>query len=304
MGTDARPRCAALDRLPTDGSAFVRRWRGGGLRFLPRLNFSPADKAASQCGLVSLPGPTYKPTMNIVILPGLDGTGTLLAEVEELLAAVHDAAVLQYPSNLYRYEDLQTWVENHLPKKDFIIVAESFSGPIAAMVASKLPGNLRGVVFVATFAKTPRKIPPFLIRLVEIVPIKSRLVSALAQPFLMGRWSTRAFATKFRKALNLVPATTLAGRLREVVKVDVVGEIDHLNVPFIYLLAKNDRLIPSKVSLDFERTPNDVFQIEGPHFLLQANPSESAKLILKFATRIVPTDGVPSSPYPHLENRG
>lgn len=85
--------------------------------------------------------------------------------------------------------------------------------------------------------------------------------------------------------MSLVPTSTISGRLREVLKVDVVDKLGHLGVPFIYLLATNDRLVPSKMSLDFELTPDTIFSIEGPHFLLQASPNQSAKHISEFAAR-------------------
>ncbi len=71
------------------------------------------------------------------------------------------------------------------------MVAESFSGPLAVMVASNMSSNLIGIVFAATFAKTPRKLPSLLTYAIEIMPIKSRFLTWLAQPFLMGKWSNR-----------------------------------------------------------------------------------------------------------------
>lgn len=90
----------------------------------------------------------------------------------------------------------------------------------------------------------------------------------------------------FRQAMDLVPASTIAGRLREVLKVDVVEKLDRLDLPTIYLQATNDRLVPSKMSLDFKLTPDSIFAIEGPHFLMQANSSRSAKHISDFAAHV------------------
>ncbi|KAE9630526.1 alpha/beta fold hydrolase [Parasedimentitalea maritima] len=223
--------------------------------------------------------------MKIVILPGLDGTGILLSEIEELLAPKHVVVSLQYPTNLCRYEDLQTWVEERLPKGDFIIVAESFSGPLAVMLASKRIASLRGVVFVATFVKAPRSLPSILTYAIEYMPVKSRLLTWLAQPILMGKWSKTGFTAKFRQAMNLVPTSTIAGRLREVLKVDVVEKLGRLDTPFIYLQATHDRLVPAKMSHDFQVSPDTVVAIEGPHFLLQASFLQSAKQISDFAAR-------------------
>lgn len=223
--------------------------------------------------------------MKILILPGLDGTAVLLSEIVELLDFRHEVTAVRYAPDLLRYQDLKTRVEAVLPTEEYIIVAESFSGPLAAMIASEKPRGLRGVVFVATFANTPIRVPTFMTYLVDIAPIKSRLLTQLVQPFLMGDWSTPEFTAQFHKVMKTVPASTIAGRLREVLGVDVAEQLSAMEVPTIYLTAGNDRLVPSKMASDFDRTPHTVFEVAGPHFLLQANPIEAAKHILDFAAR-------------------
>ena len=83
--------------------------------------------------------------------------------------------------------------------------------------------------------------------------------------------------------MQAVPASTMARRLREVLKVDVVQKLNAIDIPTVYLSARDDRLIPSRMASDFDRFPSNVFEIEGPHFLLQANARESSKHILDFA---------------------
>lgn len=224
--------------------------------------------------------------MKILILPGLDGTGTLLSEIVGQLTCSHEVTVARYASNQYEYQDLKAEVRDALPADDYIIVAESFSGPLAVMIASEKPKALQGVVFVATFAKTPVKVPKVLTYLVDIAPTRSRLLSRLAQPFLMGKWATPEFTTKFKQMLTTIPASTMARRLREVLKVDVVNQLCDLDIPTIYLSARNDRLIPSKMISDFDRSLSNVIEIDGPHFLLQANATEASKHILEFADRL------------------
>jgi len=215
----------------------------------------------------------------------VDGSGTLLSEIVELLTPNHEVSVVRYAPDLYNYQDLKTKVQAALPTDDYIIVAESFSGPLAVMLASENPVGLQGVVFVATFARTPIKVPKFLTYLVDIAPIRSRLISQLAQPFLMGRWATPEFTMRFKQVMHAVPASTIAGRLREVLRVDVVKQLIVIDIPTIYLSARNDRLVPSKMASDFDSAPSKVFEIEGPHFLLQANATESSMHILNFAAR-------------------
>lgn len=221
--------------------------------------------------------------MKIVILPGLDGTGELLADVEELLMPEHTVMIIRYPSDLQTYKEIQEWIECKLPHDDYLIVAESFAGPLAIMISSKKPIGLKGVAFVASFTRTPMKLPLLLTYAAKIMPFRSHWLTWLAQPLLMGKWSNKNFRKKLRHALILVPAATLAGRLREILRADVTGALGQLTVPIIYLMATHDRLVPSRMSLDFQISPGVVSSIEGPHFLLQANAHQAAEHISQFA---------------------
>lgn len=128
--------------------------------------------------------------MEIVILPGLDGTGKLVSEFEQLFLEENLVTSIQYPADLLLYDDLLDWVSKILPTDDYILVAESSSGPLAVMIAANKPLGLRGIVFVASFARAPTKLPAALAYALEVIPLTSRLLARAAQPFVMGRWST------------------------------------------------------------------------------------------------------------------
>ena len=81
-----------------------------------------------------------------------------------------------------------------------------------------------------------------------------------------------------------VPGATIAGRLREILKVDVREKLNHLAVPILYLRASHDRLVSPRMSLDFMIAPDVVQTIDGPHFLLQANALEAARRICEFTS--------------------
>ncbi|MES0872320.1 alpha/beta fold hydrolase [Pseudovibrio sp. SCP19] len=220
--------------------------------------------------------------MQIVILPGLDGTGVLSWKIHEALTPHHKVVTLSYPPDLSQYDELKNWVHTQLPDEPFVIVAESFSGPLAIMIAAEHAEFLKGVTFVATFAQKPRTLPVICAYLFQIIPINSVFLTQLAQPFLMGNWSNRQFTSKFRQALSKVPASTLAKRLAGTLQVNVISMLTEINVPMMYLRAKNDRLVPRRTSAPFKHAAVTIYEIEGPHFLLQANPKETAAKISEF----------------------
>jgi len=53
------------------------------------------------------------------------------------------------------------------------------------------------------------------------------------------------------------------------------------DIPVIYIQAKNDRLISDEKSREFSLVFTNIkyINIEGPHFILQAKPKESASLV-------------------------
>src|SRR5262249_52151039 len=97
-----------------------------------------------------------RPT-RLVLLPGMDGTGILLEPLLELLPADLVAKVVSYPANEpCGYEGLLKIVRAALPEDGpFILLGESFSGPLAIIAADARPRGLQGVVLCASFVRSP-----------------------------------------------------------------------------------------------------------------------------------------------------
>src|SRR5687768_13243658 len=90
---------------------------------------------------------------HLVLLPGLDGTGSLfgplLAQLPETLIPV----VVKYPPDqvLY-YEQLFPHIREVMPwDQPFILLAESFSGPMAIKFAAEQSANIHALVLVSSF---------------------------------------------------------------------------------------------------------------------------------------------------------
>jgi pimeloyl-ACP methyl ester carboxylesterase len=88
--------------------------------------------------------------MDLVLLPGMDGTARLFEPFVRALPAGWSAAPVRYPPDRpLGYHALLDQVP--VPAGDFVLVAESFGGPLALKVAAKNPTGLKAVVLVATF---------------------------------------------------------------------------------------------------------------------------------------------------------
>ena len=65
-------------------------------------------------------------TLTVLLLPGMDGTGELLAALVGRLSLYRPVQVIAYPAKPRGYDDLVDFVVSRAPKERFVIVGESF----------------------------------------------------------------------------------------------------------------------------------------------------------------------------------
>ena len=102
-------------------------------------------------------GVSHPPPLTIVLLPGLDGSGQFFGCSISYFEPYGNVEVLSYPnSGPQDYQSLANGLIFKLPVGGpFVIVAESFSGPIGIELASRQIPGLRGLMVVASFASRP-----------------------------------------------------------------------------------------------------------------------------------------------------
>lgn len=220
--------------------------------------------------------------MKIVLLPGLDGTGELFKPLIDSLPSGCEPLVMTYPANIeLSYKDLAYFVMEKLPQdEDFILVGESFSGPIAYDIALRKPPFLKSVIFVASFLSSPR---PFFVRLFTILPIGFLLLlpipTYLIKKFLLGDDASRDLIERFKQNLNKVSPNILSYRLGEINKLSIEDKNRDINA--IYIQATSDKLVPDSCAEKFKEVIKNlsVFRVDGPHFILQSAPARCASII-------------------------
>ena len=221
--------------------------------------------------------------MKLVLIPGLDGTGELFAP---LLSAMPQVAcqVLSYPPDLEMdYAAHEAHVRARLPAEDFILLAESFSGPVGVSIAASPPANLRGLILCASFASNPLPLFGPLSRLIAAFPAM-KIPPALFAPFLYGRHGSRELRRLHAQAMARVSAATLRARVAAILRVDYSHLLRRIEFPMLYLQAVRDRLVPRSALTRIQRIRPDieVAEIDGPHFLLQTRPTSCAERIVQF----------------------
>ncbi len=215
----------------------------------------------------------------LVLLPGLNGTGELFAEFLSYYDG--DNLVISLPeSGPQDHATLANIINQQLPNESYILLAESFSGGIVPELLKLNPTHIKGVIFVASFLSSPRN---HLIGLAKLLPIKALVslpLSNIAHRLLfLGQEATKPLLSKFVNVIKSIPKQVLSNRL-EVMKRLQLPETT-FDIPTIYIRALSDRLISPKKSQEIANIFNRVkfIEIEGPHFILQAKPKETAELI-------------------------
>ena len=220
----------------------------------------------------------------IALLPGMDGTGELFSPFLASLRGDFETLIVRYPKNkVISYTELTGLAKSQLPAdKRFVLLAESFSGPIAISIAASNPKGLAEVILCATFAKNPRPILRYLILPISLFPpswIPKRILSGL----FLGRFATEELRTELKGIIRKVDKAVLRMRLRSIVSVDVVHDLHRIDVPSLYLMASEDRLIPSSAVKPFQQLARwQIAWVTGPHLLLQSAPYEAARIAEKF----------------------
>lgn len=230
----------------------------------------------------------------IVLLPGLDGTGTLFRPLLEYLPGDLRPIVVAYPGNeKLGYGALLQRVMQSLPTEEpFIILGESFSGPLALMAAASCSPRLQAVILCATFVRNPLWIRVAWFR--HLVPdFAFRLYPHFSgAKAMLGGYSTRELRASFQNAIRAVAPEVLAYRVRELMQVDVSEELSRCPVPILYLRGSRDLIVPKHNFQEIAGLSSHVSEviITAPHMVLQTRPREAAAAILRFIAQSVPSN--------------
>lgn len=233
----------------------------------------------------------------LVLLPGLDGSGDFFDALCRQLPPQWRTHVVPYPGDLpLSYDELVRFVLAAVPDDGpFVLLAESFSGPVAIQVAATRPAGLIGVVLCATFARNPRPFLRPLLGLTRVAPVRAAPMGLLSR-CLLGAEADASWVDRIQQAMGKCSVAVLRLRAQEVLSVDVRSQLAGIRVPVLYLQATRDWVVPAAALVEMLRVlpAIEVARIDGPHFLLQAKPESCAEQIALFAERFaVASDASP-----------
>src|SRR6267143_1403773 len=225
------------------------------------------------------------------VLPGLDGTGQLFAAFLASLPNTFTATVVAYPADkILSYLELRPFVSAAVPKAEpFVLLAESFSAPLAVEFAASNPPNLAGLVICAGFVFKPiadwsqlamAALRPWLFRL--------SAPRWILEYFLVGRDAPRSLILELRQVLRSVSPDVLSGRVCEALNCDARNALARTKVSLLYVQATQDKLLADSCVNEMKRIKPEMLiaQLAGPHLLLQREPQKVASIVSTYPQEV------------------
>jgi pimeloyl-[acyl-carrier protein] methyl ester esterase len=237
----------------------------------------------------SAPGYNFplSPLPKLVLLPGMDGTGRLFTDFVDALPEEFETVTVRYPTDrCLSYSELVGLVRSSCPESEpFILVAESFSTPLAIKYAAMNPSNLEGLILCAGFAVSPMQgWRRFLGSLFAPILFCVGLPEFAVKLWLVGPDAPPSLVAAVRVAVLSVWPKVLAARLRAVLACESRAELGQIAKPILYIQAKRDHLVSASCLEVIRRIKPQVAvaEILGPHLVLQREPQRSAEVIVAF----------------------
>jgi len=217
------------------------------------------------------------------MLPGLHGTTQLYREALTLDWGGMATTAIPLPEHGPQdYETLAAVLAPTLPPTNLVLLAESFSTPLAMLLAATGGTRVKALVLVAGFCANPQ---PSGLGLLPLQPVFSFTPpSFLLKQFLSGEDAPRELLETLGNVIGRTPGATLAKRARVALALRESDCPDLRELPVLLLQARQDRVIPWDAQSQLERHFPDAtcHWIDGPHLLLQTRTQECRDAVLDF----------------------
>jgi pimeloyl-ACP methyl ester carboxylesterase len=181
---------------------------------------------------------------------------------------------------------LVDFVRERLPPGRFVVLGESFSGPIAIEIAASMPERTAGLVLAVSFARNPLPFGASLARAwLSLRLPRPQWAMAAA---LMGKSATPELKRALGETLATVSPDVVGFRVGQASRVDKLTSLRRIACPVLYLKGNQDWLLGEAPMQEVMRTAPkcDVRAIDGPHMLLATHPGEAADAIEAFCATL------------------
>jgi len=220
----------------------------------------------------------------LILLPGLNGTTGLFNPLIDCVQESFEVFPVSYPLNEEKtYPELTSYVLEQIKsvKGKYIILGESFSGPISLFVSAEKPEGLIGLVLVATFITAPSfKVGRFLPWKIGFSLTRPLYSIRLA----LSKDENQSLISRISTEMQKVSPQVLSSRIKQIFSVDASESLRNCGVPVVYFRGTRDYVVPKKNLIEILAVKSDIKVVEfkAQHFLLQSQPQQAFIAIKRF----------------------
>jgi pimeloyl-ACP methyl ester carboxylesterase len=221
-----------------------------------------------------------RPT-EIVFLPGFDGVAELREEFVQELRGIAPARAIGYPNRtLETLNGYSRFASSQLADESRpVLIAESFSGLVAARWAAKDP-HVAAIVLCGAFANNPTAWS----QIAASWPATAQFAAAnFMNPmsYFSGDPARRRWSQALTTAVGSLRKEVVAERLRIISTEDVSADLRSLRIPVVLGQFLEDLVIGIEARAQLESVCHDprVVKIPGPHFAIETRPRDAAQAL-------------------------
>lgn len=226
--------------------------------------------------------------INLVLLPGLDGTGLLFKPLLDCLPSHFKITLISYPKHEFLTLDQQIHhIQNQLPQQAFYLLAESYSGSAGIRMATQANTPILGLILSSTFARNPRPSLQWTSAFLPLIPFQILSIQLLSR--LLFRHPNLKLVNLLHQAMQSIPNSVLQKRFQAVIHNNSTKFLSLIKTPTLILQASNDWLVPKHSGQTLKQliTDSTILELKGGHGLLQENPSRAAQAIQHWIESLV-----------------
>jgi pimeloyl-ACP methyl ester carboxylesterase len=228
-----------------------------------------------------------RPTL--ILLPGLDGTGDLFRPLLQVLPNGLTTRVISYPPDqALSYAAASELVEKQLAEESSVVLlAESYSGPIALRYASAHSDRVKAVVLCASFICSP--LPRWTRFVAHRWLFRFSPPAFALRRLMLHRDAPDSLVCAVTETIKKVKPRVMARRLKDVFNLRCEDALRGCTVPLLYLAASADLLVRagSLGAIKAIKPEVRVCTVNGPHLLLQCEPLAAWTEIARFLDECV-----------------
>ncbi|HUR47120.1 MAG TPA: hypothetical protein VMZ27_14670 [Candidatus Saccharimonadales bacterium] len=223
---------------------------------------------------------------NLVVLPGLDGTGDLLSSFIAETENKFETHLVRFPKHKpLVYQQFFPCIREVLPwGKPYSLLADSFSGHLALLFAEDQPQYLESIILCSSFFTNPSSHTTWWNKFTGKDPFKPPFTKEFLKKYLFGEDCPEGLLDKAKEVFDSVPPEILEFRWNLAMKTESRRQLSTSNKPILFLAGNQDALLHEKhlADLALMQPKMEVMRFDAPHALLQRFPREAAAYVDAF----------------------